>query len=127
MVIYPDLINQFKMTTLVEFMIIAGMDNHPPMLENLCMTLGKVVWNITWRIGRMILNSVQNGPLIWPTVREADSTTRTKKYEELYATKKIQADCDCKATNIVLQGLPPDMLFPIIIKLQKRYGTELSF
>ncbi|GJU13166.1 hypothetical protein Tco_1135562 [Tanacetum coccineum] len=38
-----------------------------------------------------------------------DGTTRTKKYEELSATEKIQAGCDCKATNIVLQGLPPDV------------------
>ncbi|GJT05395.1 retrovirus-related pol polyprotein from transposon TNT 1-94 [Tanacetum coccineum] len=57
----------------------------------------------------MILNSVQNGLLIWPTVTDADGTTRTKKYKELSATKKIQADCDCKATNIVLQCLPPDV------------------
>ncbi|GKC81575.1 hypothetical protein Tco_1137292 [Tanacetum coccineum] len=33
----------------------------------------------------------------------------TKKYEELSITEKLQADCDLKATNIVLQGLPPDM------------------
>ncbi|GJU09696.1 hypothetical protein Tco_1132092 [Tanacetum coccineum] len=59
--------------------------------------------------GRMILNSVQNGTLIWPTVTDEDGTTRTKKYEELSATKKIQADCDCKTTNIVLQGLLPDV------------------
>ncbi|GJW60170.1 integrase, catalytic region, zinc finger, CCHC-type containing protein, partial [Tanacetum coccineum] len=73
------------------------------------MTLGKVLRNITCRTGRMMLNSVQNGPLIWPIVTKEDGTTRTKKYEELSATKKIQADCDCKATNIVLQGLPPDV------------------
>ncbi|GJV76330.1 hypothetical protein Tco_1507914 [Tanacetum coccineum] len=30
----------------------------------------------------------------------------TKKYAELSATKKIQADSDLKATNIILQGLP---------------------
>ncbi|GKA56956.1 hypothetical protein Tco_0756028 [Tanacetum coccineum] len=59
--------------------------------------------------GRMILNLVQNGPLIWPNVTDADGTTRTKKYEELSATEKIQADCDCKPANIVLQGLPPDV------------------
>ncbi|GJZ94009.1 hypothetical protein Tco_0666212 [Tanacetum coccineum] len=58
---------------------------------------------------RMILSSVQNGPLIWPTVTEADGATQTKKYEELSATQKIQVDCDCKATNIVLQGLPLDV------------------
>nr|GEZ31047.1 hypothetical protein [Tanacetum cinerariifolium] len=33
----------------------------------------------------------------------------TKKYEELSATEKIQADCDLKATNIILQGLPSDV------------------
>nr|GFA55710.1 hypothetical protein [Tanacetum cinerariifolium] len=47
----------------------------------------------------------QNGPLIWPIVTKEDGTTRTKTYAELSATEKIQADCDCKATNIVLQGL----------------------
>ncbi|GJX72038.1 hypothetical protein Tco_0309209 [Tanacetum coccineum] len=35
--------------------------------------------------------------------------SRTKKYEELSVAEKLQADCDLKATNIVLQGLPPDV------------------
>nr|GEU54315.1 hypothetical protein [Tanacetum cinerariifolium] len=34
--------------------------------------------------------------------------TRPKKYFELSATEAIQAECDVKATNIVLQGLPPE-------------------
>ncbi|GKF85911.1 hypothetical protein Tco_0253738, partial [Tanacetum coccineum] len=33
---------------------------------------------------------------------------RTKKYAELSAAEKIQPDCDMKATNIILQGLPAD-------------------
>ncbi|GJS84859.1 hypothetical protein Tco_0751400 [Tanacetum coccineum] len=33
----------------------------------------------------------------------------TKKYAELSHSEKIQADCDLKATNIILQGLPPDV------------------
>ncbi|GJR34783.1 retrovirus-related pol polyprotein from transposon TNT 1-94 [Tanacetum coccineum] len=57
----------------------------------------------------MILNSLQNGPLVWPTVVEKNGITRTKKYEELSIAEKLQADCDLKATNIVLQGLPPDV------------------
>ncbi|GKA37094.1 hypothetical protein Tco_0723659 [Tanacetum coccineum] len=73
------------------------------------MTHGRVVWNYTYRIGRMILNSVQNGPLVWPSVVEEDGTTRTKRYEELSVSEKLQADCDLKATNIVLQGLPLDL------------------
>ncbi|GKD31184.1 hypothetical protein Tco_1241962, partial [Tanacetum coccineum] len=56
----------------------------------------------------MILNLVENGPLIWPTVEE-NGETRKKKYEELSASEKLQADCDLKATNIVLEGLPPDV------------------
>ncbi|GJV83554.1 retrovirus-related pol polyprotein from transposon TNT 1-94 [Tanacetum coccineum] len=57
--------------------------------------------------GRMILESVENGPLIWPTIEE-NGVTRPKKYSELSATEAIQADCDVKATNIILQGLPPE-------------------
>ncbi|GJY95787.1 retrovirus-related pol polyprotein from transposon TNT 1-94 [Tanacetum coccineum] len=34
---------------------------------------------------------------------------RTKKYAELSAAEKIQADCDMKATNIILQGLPTNI------------------
>nr|GEU53413.1 uncharacterized mitochondrial protein AtMg00810-like [Tanacetum cinerariifolium] len=55
----------------------------------------------------MILESVENGPLLWLTVKE-NGVTRTKKYSELSATEAIQADCDVKATNIILQGLPPE-------------------
>nr|GEW58890.1 integrase, catalytic region, zinc finger, CCHC-type, peptidase aspartic, catalytic [Tanacetum cinerariifolium] len=53
----------------------------------------------------MILESVENGPLIWPSIEE-NGVTRPKKYSELSATKAIQADYDVKATNIILQGLP---------------------
>nr|GEV07402.1 hypothetical protein [Tanacetum cinerariifolium] len=40
----------------------------------------------------MILELVKHGPLIWPTV-EDNGVTRTKKYAELSAAEKIQADC----------------------------------
>nr|GFA98504.1 hypothetical protein [Tanacetum cinerariifolium] len=53
----------------------------------------------------MILESVENGPLLWPTIEE-DGVTRLKKYSELSTTEAIQADCDAMATNIILQGLP---------------------
>nr|GEU80129.1 hypothetical protein [Tanacetum cinerariifolium] len=46
--------------------------------------------------GRMILQSVENGPLIWPLIEE-NGVTRPNKYYELSATKAIQADCDVKA------------------------------
>nr|GEW43187.1 hypothetical protein [Tanacetum cinerariifolium] len=55
--------------------------------------------------GRMILESVESGSLLWPTIKE-NGVTRLKKYSELSTTEAIQADCDVKATNIILQGLP---------------------
>nr|GEU36269.1 uncharacterized mitochondrial protein AtMg00810-like [Tanacetum cinerariifolium] len=58
--------------------------------------------------GRMILESIENGPLIWPTIKE-NGVTRPRKYPELTHAKAIQADCDVKATNIILQGLPPEV------------------
>nr|GEU89635.1 hypothetical protein [Tanacetum cinerariifolium] len=47
----------------------------------------------------MILKSVENGPLIWPSIEE-NRVTRPKKYSELSATKAIQADCDVIGSRI---------------------------
>nr|GEU65364.1 hypothetical protein [Tanacetum cinerariifolium] len=58
--------------------------------------------------GQLILKSVENGPLIWPMIKE-NGVTRPKKYSKLSATEATQADCDVKATNIILQGLPPEV------------------
>nr|GEY08258.1 hypothetical protein [Tanacetum cinerariifolium] len=55
----------------------------------------------------MILESVENGPLLWPSIEE-NRVTRPKKYSELSSTEAIKADCDVKATNIILQGIPPE-------------------
>ncbi|GJW02843.1 retrovirus-related pol polyprotein from transposon TNT 1-94 [Tanacetum coccineum] len=41
--------------------------------------------------GRMILESVENGPLIWPSIEE-NGVTRPMKYSELSPTEAIQAD-----------------------------------
>ncbi|GJX82385.1 retrovirus-related pol polyprotein from transposon TNT 1-94 [Tanacetum coccineum] len=56
----------------------------------------------------MILEFVESGPLTWPSIME-NGVTRPKKYSELSATEALQADCDIKATNIILQGLPPEV------------------
>nr|GEW12140.1 ribonuclease H-like domain-containing protein [Tanacetum cinerariifolium] len=65
----------------------------------------------------MILKSVEHGPLIWPTIEE-NGVTRPRKYSELTHVEAIQADCDVKATNIILQGLPPE-LYALTRELQK--------
>ncbi|GKC41208.1 integrase, catalytic region, zinc finger, CCHC-type containing protein [Tanacetum coccineum] len=46
--------------------------------------------------GRMILESIENGPLIWPMIEE-NGVTRPKKYSELSPMEAI------------LQGLPPEV------------------
>nr|GEZ30662.1 hypothetical protein [Tanacetum cinerariifolium] len=100
------------MTTLAEFMIIADADNRPPMLEKSMYDSWKSRMELyieNRENERMILNSVLNGPLVWPTVAQEDGTTMTRKYKELLVSEKLQADCDLKATNIVLQGLLPDV------------------
>ncbi|GJS55459.1 hypothetical protein Tco_0628821 [Tanacetum coccineum] len=85
------------MTTLAEFIIIAGANNRPPMLENSLYDSWKSHTEFSMENrenGRMILDSVQNGPLIWPSVVQEDVTTRKKTYAELSATEKLQADYD---------------------------------
>nr|GEV88558.1 hypothetical protein [Tanacetum cinerariifolium] len=88
--------------------ILSGADNRPPMLEKDMYDSWKSImelYMLNRQHGRMILESVEQGPLLWPTVEE-DGVTRLKKYNELSAVEAIQADCDVKATNIILQGLP---------------------
>nr|GEY28220.1 protein FAR1-related sequence 5 [Tanacetum cinerariifolium] len=99
------------MTTLTDKAILLGADNRPPMLENDMYDSWKShmeLYMMNRQHGRMILESVEIGPLLWPSIEE-NRVTRPKKYSELSATKAIQADCDVKATNIILQGLPPEV------------------
>ncbi|GJT41550.1 reverse transcriptase domain-containing protein [Tanacetum coccineum] len=96
------------MTTLADKAILSGADNRPPMLEKDMYNSWKSIMELYMmnrQHGRMILESIENGPLIWPTIDE-NGVIRPKKYSELSATEAIQADCDVKATNIILQGLP---------------------
>nr|GEV99155.1 hypothetical protein [Tanacetum cinerariifolium] len=69
----------------------------------------------------MILESVENGPLLWPTVEE-NRVTKSKKCSELSTTEAIQADCDVKATNIILQGLLPE-----VYALLKQFQVNTKF
>ncbi|GJS54449.1 hypothetical protein Tco_0627811 [Tanacetum coccineum] len=92
--------------TLVEYMILSGADNRPPMLDKDLYDSWKSIMELYMQNReheRMILESVKNGPLICPTIEE-NRVTRTKKYVELSTAEKIQADYDMKATNIILQG-----------------------
>nr|GEX83350.1 copia protein [Tanacetum cinerariifolium] len=58
--------------------------------------------------GRMMLDSIDNGPLVYPTVKE-NGLTRPKKYSKLTEAQQLQDDYDVQATNIIIHGLPPDV------------------
>ncbi|GKA24060.1 hypothetical protein Tco_0710093 [Tanacetum coccineum] len=85
---------------------------------------------------RMMLDSIDNGPLVYLTVEE-NGQTRPKKYSELIEAQQLQDDCDVQATNIILHGLPPDVyalvnhqeaakdIWDRVKMLMK--GTELSY
>nr|GEW27089.1 hypothetical protein [Tanacetum cinerariifolium] len=99
------------MTTLADKVILLGANNRPPMLEKDMYDSWKSrmeLYMMNRQHGRMILESVENCPLIWSSIEES-RVTRPKKYFELSATEAIQDDCDFKATNIILQGLPPEV------------------
>ncbi|GJV15138.1 hypothetical protein Tco_1360461 [Tanacetum coccineum] len=99
------------MATLSDKSILSGADNRTPMLGNEMYDSWKSIiepYMQNRQHGRMILESVENGPLDWPTI-EVDGVTRPRKYAELSTANAIQADCDMKAVNIILQGLPPEI------------------
>ncbi|GJW61257.1 hypothetical protein Tco_0110592 [Tanacetum coccineum] len=79
------------MTTLAEHIIVAGAENHPPMLKKSMYDS----WASNIRLfikgkkhGRMMLDSIDNGPLVFPTVEE-NRQTRPKKYSELTEAQQI--------------------------------------
>ncbi|GJT65849.1 hypothetical protein Tco_1017329 [Tanacetum coccineum] len=85
-------------------------DNRSPMLEKDMYDSWKSIMEL-YMMNRqhrqMILESVENGPLIWPTIEE-NGMTRPRKYSELTPADAIQADCDVKAYHslrITTRGL----------------------
>ncbi|GKA36755.1 hypothetical protein Tco_0723320 [Tanacetum coccineum] len=74
------------MTTLVEFMILSGGDNRPPMLD-------KDLYDSWKSIMELYMQNREHERMILESVEQ----------------EKIQADCGLKATNIILQGLPSDV------------------
>ncbi|GJX81366.1 copia protein [Tanacetum coccineum] len=115
------------MTTLAEHIIIVGAENRPPMLEKsmydswesrICLFIkGK-------KHGRMMLDSIDNGPLVYPTVEE-NGQTRPKKYSDLTETQQLQDDCDVQETNIILHGLPPDVMTMQQVQVNTKFLNAL--
>ncbi|GJR40340.1 hypothetical protein Tco_1216024 [Tanacetum coccineum] len=118
------------MTTLADKSLLSGGDNKPPMLEKHLYDSWKSrmeLYMMNRPHGRMILASVEKGPLVWPSITE-DGVTRLKEYVELTPAEAIQADCDIKAINIILQGLPTEiyaLLYDEFDKFTYKKGESL--
>nr|GEV10529.1 reverse transcriptase domain-containing protein [Tanacetum cinerariifolium] len=118
--LYDSLVRAATSASSLEVKHDSGADNHPPMLEKDMYDSWKSrmeLYILNRQQGRMILESVENGPLLWPTVEE-NGVTRPKKYSELSATEAIQADCD------FLNTLPPEWSkFVMDVKLVRDLHT----
>ncbi|GKB44616.1 copia protein [Tanacetum coccineum] len=94
-------------------MIVAGAENHPPMLD-------KTMYN-SWQSrmllyikekknGRMMLESIENGPLVYPTVKERVQLN----------ISGIESSYSCKALNCHIKNVNADCTTSLISLLQSR-------
>nr|GEU48961.1 hypothetical protein [Tanacetum cinerariifolium] len=82
--------------TLADKAILSGADNRLPILENDMYDSWKIIielYMMNRQHGQMILESIENGPLIWPTI-DKNGVTRPRKYLEWTPAEAIQANCD---------------------------------
>ncbi|GJW18737.1 hypothetical protein Tco_0026173 [Tanacetum coccineum] len=94
------------MTTLAKFMIVVGAENRPPMLDKPQYESWKSHMELYIQgkdHGRIIRNSVKNGPLIWPTVEQEDDTVRLKIMKN-YPTKKSFKLIVISRVKLLMQG-----------------------
>nr|GEW08468.1 copia protein [Tanacetum cinerariifolium] len=119
--------------TLAEYMILFGADNRPLMLDKDVYDSWKSRMELYMKNrehGRMILESVEHGPLTWPTVEE-NGVIRTKKYAELSCNAPLRKEddtikslrknnkeeivdhdrCDLATTNEELENSVANLLF----------------
>ncbi|GJY96594.1 hypothetical protein Tco_0513504 [Tanacetum coccineum] len=75
--------------------------------------------------GEEIFTDAGDGVRIYPN--GVASPAMTKKYVELSATEKLQADYDMNVINIILQGLPTEILFTCNShRVAKDYGKKVQ-
>ncbi|GJT09409.1 hypothetical protein Tco_0856451 [Tanacetum coccineum] len=102
------------MMTLADKSLLSRGDNKPPMLEKHVYDSWKSrmeLYMMNRPHGRMILASVEKGPLVWPSITE-DGVTRLKEYVELTPAEAIQADCNIKAFQEWYEHVGPEVASP---------------
>nr|GEX24255.1 hypothetical protein [Tanacetum cinerariifolium] len=71
----------------------------------------------------MILESAENGPLIWPLIEE-NGLTRPKKYSELSALEAIQAVCDEELSFLEDPGIAEAQTTQNVITYNAAYQAD---
>ncbi|GKE73940.1 hypothetical protein Tco_1535981 [Tanacetum coccineum] len=102
------------MSTLAEFMILSGGDNHPPLLEKHLYDSWKSRMELYMQNrehGIMILESVEHGLLIWPTIEEngicQGSMGKSSTTNARYLIDKTRNGVQTVNTKF-LNSLPPE-------------------
>nr|GEY15887.1 hypothetical protein [Tanacetum cinerariifolium] len=103
--------------SLAEHVIIARAEKRPPILNKTMYSswASRMLLYIKGKEhGKLLVNSVLNGPFQYGSVTELDTLTtlaivRARRYDELIDREKIREAFDIRATNIILQGLPQDI------------------
>nr|GEX03658.1 hypothetical protein [Tanacetum cinerariifolium] len=106
-------------------MIVVGANNRPPMLD-------KSMYN-SWQSrmllyvkgkknSRMMLKSIKNGPLVYPTIEE-NGQIREKKYAELTEQEQLQDDSSPGAYKVLKRSSPEWSKFVTDVKLAKNLYT----
>ncbi|GKA58795.1 hypothetical protein Tco_0758108 [Tanacetum coccineum] len=104
--------------TLAEYMILSGADNRPPMLDNDLYDSWKSIMELYMQNReheRMILESVENGLLIWPTIEEngssiTDARSAYYQLDQLHAYLE-QHELHANAVRLLLERIQDPLAF----------------
>ncbi|GJV53326.1 hypothetical protein Tco_1449067 [Tanacetum coccineum] len=120
------------MSTLAENVLTAGAENRSPMLEKGCYDTwqSRMLLYIKGKEhGEMLLDSIFLGPfeskeIIIPAneATRRPSKTRMQTLKDLTLEERIRKECDIRAANIILHGLPND-IYTLLNHRSKAYDT----
>nr|GEZ30418.1 hypothetical protein [Tanacetum cinerariifolium] len=117
------------MTSLADKAILSRADNRPPMIEKDMYDSWKSrmeMYVLNRQHGRMILESVESGPLLWQTI-EDNGVTRLKKYSELSTTEAFKLTVTSRLQTSFFKDFPQrSMHWLALVKLLKNYWKEFK-
>ncbi|GJW76884.1 hypothetical protein Tco_0138566 [Tanacetum coccineum] len=118
------------MTTLADKAILSGADNRPPMLEKDMYDSWKSImelYMLNRQHGRMILESIENGLLIWPSIEE-NGVTRQRNILSYLLRKQFKLIVISRQQISFSKDYHlRSMHWLAIIKSPRNFGKEFNF